>query len=653
MRMHQTRPGTEESASFKKDRFTDTEKRFTDFTEVCTEIERRTEQRTNNSKNISREEIQLDIFSPHYPDLQFVDLPGFTKTAVRNQDADIEQQILDLNLPYMRDENTIILAIQDSKDDIGISEALKRALSPDVDPEGDRTIGVLTKLDNLVSVTDRKRVADILMNKTKPLKLGYIGVVNRTQEEIDTGAAVEVSRENEKRTMEQPEFRRLKARVGISVLRRRITKILAEKVKKLLPSLKQDTEDELKYIRSELQQHGLHEDDNVDKDELIAKLMEMAVSKIRINLEGFDIRVDSEDLNTGFALNELLKKGAVEASRAARQAESVHEFHKRLVDNLKKIRGIRDHIFPDQLVLEIGVAILTENYRLPFGSLLQESINVLTRNVIAALEVTLGAFPHFKDLVQTILLEEVEKNKSKAEEYLDVQIDIHKRFINSEHREFSKLNKNLRNNGIRYKNHFDLWFKESVPTSKMNQTEANNEGERADHDDYEDEEVDAENIFDNTSDIAGSAATGLIDGAVKAVRGFVERLQNKPENNVHTNKLPSMKEHEAMLHMDLCLEYMEIVDKALVDEVPKIFIMMLVMRTLDFLNGGKRGITDKDTKINVILIYSEQEKPALLVLHAEGGTEEDQGARGQRSAGQKKSGSREQDQVKKSFLFLS
>ena len=174
-----------------------------------------------------------------------------------------------------------------------------------------------------------------------------------------------------------------------------------------------------------------------------------------------------------------------------------------------------------------------------------------------------------------------------------MQIDIHKRFINSEHREFSKLNKNLRNNGIRYKNHFDLWFKESVPTSKMNQTEANNEGERADHDDYEDEEVDAENIFDNTSDIAGSAATGLIDGAVKAVRGFVERLQNKPENNVHTNKLPSMKEHEAMLHMDLCLEYMEIVDKALVDEVPKIFIMMLVMRTLDFLNGGKKAITDK------------------------------------------------------------
>ena len=31
-----------------------------------------------------------------------------------------------------------------------------------------------------------------------------------------------------------------------------------------------------------------------------------------------------------------------------------------------------------------------------------------------------------------------------------------------------------------------------------------------------------------------------------------------------------------MFHLDLCLEYMEIVDKQIVDEIPKIFIMMLV-----------------------------------------------------------------------------
>ena len=57
--------------------------------------------------------------------------------------------------------------------------------------------------------------------------------------------------------------------------------------------------------------------------------------------------------------------------------------------------------------------------------------------------------------------------------------------------------------------------------------------------------------------------------------------------DVESNKLPSGTEDEAMLHLDFCLEYMEIVDKALVDEIPKIFIMMLCHKLLDFLAGGE------------------------------------------------------------------
>lgn len=76
------------------------EENMTDFTKVCKEIERRTEKRVGNSKNISHDEICLDIYSPNYPDLQFVDLPGFTKTPVQDQPENIEEQILDMNLRY-------------------------------------------------------------------------------------------------------------------------------------------------------------------------------------------------------------------------------------------------------------------------------------------------------------------------------------------------------------------------------------------------------------------------------------------------------------------------------------------------------------------------------------------------------------------------
>ena len=81
------------------------------------------------TKNISKEEIHLDIFSPNHPgDLQFIDLPGFTKCPVKNQDDDIEQQIEDLNFSYMKEDNTIMLAIHDATQDIANSDAMKYAL---------------------------------------------------------------------------------------------------------------------------------------------------------------------------------------------------------------------------------------------------------------------------------------------------------------------------------------------------------------------------------------------------------------------------------------------------------------------------------------------------------------------------------------------
>ena len=95
----------------------------------------------------------------------------------------------------MKDENTIILAIQDATQDIGASEALKHALSAAVDPEGKRTIGVLTKLDKLEEGSDTDRAIDILENRTKPLKLGYVGVVNRTQNQVDRHINIESAKQ--------------------------------------------------------------------------------------------------------------------------------------------------------------------------------------------------------------------------------------------------------------------------------------------------------------------------------------------------------------------------------------------------------------------------------------------------------------------------
>ena len=83
-------------------------------------------------------------------------------------------QVREMIFDYITQENTLILAVTPANQDLANSDALK--LANGVDPDGLRTIGVITKLDLMDKGTD---ALDIFHGKLLPLKLGYIGVVNR------------------------------------------------------------------------------------------------------------------------------------------------------------------------------------------------------------------------------------------------------------------------------------------------------------------------------------------------------------------------------------------------------------------------------------------------------------------------------------------
>ena len=98
-----------------------------------------------NNKNIIAEQIGLRVFSPNVVSLTLVDLPGITRIPVGDQPHDIEDQIINMILNYIKKPNTLILAITPANTDFATSEAIKLARM--VDPEGKRTLAVLTKLD--------------------------------------------------------------------------------------------------------------------------------------------------------------------------------------------------------------------------------------------------------------------------------------------------------------------------------------------------------------------------------------------------------------------------------------------------------------------------------------------------------------------------
>ena len=109
------------------------------------EIEDETDRVTGSNKGISDHPINLRIYSPHVLNITLIDLPGLTKIAVGDQPADIGDQIRTMIMKYISRETCLILAVTPANTDLATSDALQ--LARQADPEGLRTIGVLTKLD--------------------------------------------------------------------------------------------------------------------------------------------------------------------------------------------------------------------------------------------------------------------------------------------------------------------------------------------------------------------------------------------------------------------------------------------------------------------------------------------------------------------------
>ncbi|XP_062522189.1 dynamin-1-like protein isoform X2 [Corticium candelabrum] len=208
------------------------DKKFTDFGEIRDEIQRETDRISGTNKNISSDPISLKIFSPHVLNLTLVDTPGITKVPVGDQPADIERQLRELVMNYIKNPNSIILAVTPANQDLATSEALKFAKY--VDPQGNRTLCVCTKLDLMDRGTD---AMDALMGRIVPVKLGIIGVVNRSQHDINTNKSIQEAAKDEM-IFFQRKYPGLVGKCGTAYLARVLNMLLMHHIKECLPDLK-------------------------------------------------------------------------------------------------------------------------------------------------------------------------------------------------------------------------------------------------------------------------------------------------------------------------------------------------------------------------------------------------------------------------------
>jgi len=262
----------------------DGDKKYIDFNKIRERIESLTDEICGGNKGIVDDPIVLQIFSPNCPDLTVIDLPGITRIAIGSQPKNIEQITKDMVKRYCKDERTIILAVMPANADMTTSEALQ--LAQELDPQGIRTIGVITKIDIMDKGTDAR---NMLLNKEIPLRLGYIGVKGRSQEDITNKVSVHLALKSEMDFfMNHAAYRHMpRELLGTQSLVVKLTTVMYDHMKNVLPSILREINHKIKNCEANISKLGTPiPEDSKEKLDAIWRDISVFYEKFKSNIKG-------------------------------------------------------------------------------------------------------------------------------------------------------------------------------------------------------------------------------------------------------------------------------------------------------------------------------------------------------------------------------
>ncbi|XP_063084415.1 dynamin-1 isoform X2 [Cavia porcellus] len=378
-------------------------KKFTDFEEVRLEIEAETDRVTGTNKGISPVPINLRVYSPHVLNLTLVDLPGMTKVPVGDQPPDIEFQIRDMLMQFVTKENCLILAVSPANSDLANSDALK--VAKEVDPQGQRTIGVITKLDLMDEGTDAR---DVLENKLLPLRRGYIGVVNRSQKDIDGKKDITAALAAERKFfLSHPSYRHLADRMGTPYLQKVLNQQLTNHIRDTLPGLRNKLQSQLLSIEKEVEEYkNFRPDDPARKTKALLQMVQQFAVDFEKRIEGSGDQIDTYELSGGARINRIFHERF--PFELVKMEFDEKELRREISYAIKNIHGIRTGLFTPDMAFETIVKKQVKKIREPclkcVDMVISELISTVRQCTKKPLLLTLPSPPLFLFLLLFLVL---------------------------------------------------------------------------------------------------------------------------------------------------------------------------------------------------------------------------------------------------------
>ncbi|XP_037734657.1 dynamin-1-like protein isoform X3 [Chelonia mydas] len=593
-------------------------KLYTDFEEIRQEIENETERISGNNKGISPEPIHLKIFSPNVVNLTLVDLPGMTKVPVGDQPKDIELQIRELILRFISNPNSIILAVTAANTDMATSEALK--IAREVDPDGRRTLAVITKLDLMDAGTD---AMDVLMGRVIPVKLGIIGVVNRSQLDINNKKNVADSIRDEYAFL-QKKYPSLANRNGTKYLARTLNRLLMHHIRDCLPELKTRINVLAAQYQSLLNSYG---EPVEDKSATLLQLITKFATEYCNTIEGTAKYIETSELCGGARICYIFHE------TFGRTLESVDPLGGlNTIDILTAIRnatGPRPALFVPEVSFELLVKRQIKRLEEPSlrcVELVHEEMQRIIQHCSNYSTQELLRFPKLHDAIVEVVTCLLRKRLPVTNEMVHNLVAIELAYINTKHPDFADAC-GLINNNIeeQRRNRLARELPSSVPRDKSTKpagalTSASQETSTA-----ASAEADGKQAAPGVGDVTQEPGTGNWRGMLKPSKAEELLMEEKskpvtvlpasPQKGHAVNlldvpvpvarRLSAREQRDCEVIERLIKSYFLIVRKNIQDSVPKAVMHFLVNHVKDTLQSELVGQLYKSLLLDDLLTESE------------------------------------------------
>lgn len=413
-------------------------KRFYSFSGIRREIELETARIAGQNKGISRLPINLKIYSTRVLNLTLVDLPGLTKIPIGDQPTDIEKQTRNLILEYVSKPNCIILAVSPANVDLVNSESLK--LARQVDPTGKRTVGVLSKLDLMDQGTN---ALDILKGNVYPLKLGFIGVVNRSQQDIQESKSLDDSLQAEQRFfVNHPAYRSIASKCGTRYLTVTLNKILMNHIRERLPDIKAKLNTLMGQAEQELASYGdlpTLEETKEGRSALLLNLMTKFANSFVSSVEGTSLNdISIKELCGGARIYYIFNE--VYGSNLASINPTQNLAVKDIRTAIRNSSGPRPSLFVPELAFDLlvkpQIKLLEDPSRRCVELVYEELMKIVHSICTAGNGIEMNRYPKLQSKLIEVVSDLLRERLGPTIKYVESMIDIQQAYINTNHPNF-------------------------------------------------------------------------------------------------------------------------------------------------------------------------------------------------------------------------